>query len=206
MKVITFSIAAKHLLLISPYTLRVQCLELWIACILLQYHWDKGFHNSRFSWQNNHYDSVRLGVVYLNLVFSRANRVRFCEICLQFVAYITTIYLFYFIFKFFFLNNPRCPILHHRSCILGPDFPVNLEVLLIKIILFFKHWSNHLFQSNRRFQTVEFVDRPVPEKFERGFLCAASGAASRVRNSQVQSYPYKHIRDTYVTLGWISTT
>ena len=24
-------------------------------------------------------------------------------------------------------------------------------------------------------------------------------------DSQVQSYPYKHIRDTYVTLGWIST-
>ena len=23
-------------------------------------------------------------------------------------------------------------------------------------------------------------------------------------DSQVQSYPYKHIRDTYVTLGWIS--
>ena len=30
-------------------------------------------------------------------------------------------------------------------------------------------------------------------------------AASRVRDSQVQSYPYKHIRDIYVTLGWIST-
>ena len=118
MKVITFSIAAKHLLLISPYTLRVQCLELWIPCILLQYPWDKGFHNSRFSRQNNHYDSVRLGVVYLNLVFSRANRVRFCEICLQFVAHITTIYLFHFQ-VFFFLTSPRCPILHHRSCILG---------------------------------------------------------------------------------------
>ena len=24
-------------------------------------------------------------------------------------------------------------------------------------------------------------------------------------DSQVQSYPYKHIRDTYVTLGWIFT-
>ena len=24
-------------------------------------------------------------------------------------------------------------------------------------------------------------------------------------DSQVQSYLYKHIRDTYVTLGWIST-
>ena len=33
-KVITFSIAAKYLLLISPYSLRVQCLELYTACIL----------------------------------------------------------------------------------------------------------------------------------------------------------------------------
>ena len=33
-KVMTFSIAAKYLLLISPYSLRVQCLELYTACIL----------------------------------------------------------------------------------------------------------------------------------------------------------------------------
>ena len=26
-----------------------------------------------------------------------------------------------------------------------------------------------------------------------------------MRDSHIQSYPYKHIRDTYVTLGWIST-
>ena len=120
MKVITFSIAAKHLLLISPYTLRVQCLELWIACILLQYHWDKGFHNSRFSWQNNHYDSVRLGVVYLNLVFSRANRVRFCEICLQFVGIHHHDLFILFYFQVFFLNqssmsNSPSPILYPRS-------------------------------------------------------------------------------------------
>ena len=38
----------------------------------------------------------------------------------------------YFIFKFF-LTNPQSLILS----ILDPDFPVNLEVLLIKIILFF---------------------------------------------------------------------
>ena len=33
-KVITFSIAAKYLLLISPYSLILQCLELYTACIL----------------------------------------------------------------------------------------------------------------------------------------------------------------------------
>ena len=29
---------------------------------------------------------------------------------------------------------------------------------------FFNHWSIHLFQSNRRFQAIEFVDQPVPIK------------------------------------------
>ena len=57
--------------------------------------------------------------------------------------------------------------------------PVSLtiKVLLIKIVLFFDHWSdhlcfifNHLFQSNQRFQAIEFLDRPVPEKLDMGFL------------------------------------
>ena len=34
----------------------------------------------------------------------------------------------------------------------------------LKILLFFNHWSSHLFQSNQRFQGIEFVDRTVPEK------------------------------------------
>ena len=63
----------------------------------------------------------------------------------------------------FSITNPR-------SSILDPDFPVSLEVLLIKIIVFFDHWSNHLFQSNQRFQAIEFEDRPVPEKLDMGFL------------------------------------
>ena len=29
---------------------------------------------------------------------------------------------------------------------------------------FFNHWSTHLFQSNQRFQAIEFVDRTVREK------------------------------------------
>ena len=48
-KVITFSMAAWYLLLISLYSwclhdLRVQCLELHTACILSEYQWDKSFH------------------------------------------------------------------------------------------------------------------------------------------------------------------
>ena len=58
----------------------------------------------------------------------------FCEIFLQSVAHITTdprfIYLFYFQVLF---NQSSIP----DFSILDPDFPVNLEVLLIKIILFF---------------------------------------------------------------------
>ena len=126
----------------------------------------------------------------------------FCEIYLQSVAHITTIHdlLFYFLFLKW-SSIPDSP-----SPILDPDFPVNLEVLLITIILFFfDHWSDHLFQSNQRFQAIEFVDRPVPDKLDMGFLSSTSGVASRVRDSQVQSYRYKPLRDTYVTLGWIST-
>ena len=58
----------------------------------------------------------------------------FCEIYLQSVAHITTdprfIYLFYFQVLF---NQSSIP----DFSILDPDFLVNLEVLLIKIILFF---------------------------------------------------------------------
>ena len=44
---------------------------------------------------------------------------------------------------------------------------LTIEVLLInKIVLFCDHWSNHLFQSNQRFQEMKFVDRPIPEKLE----------------------------------------
>ena len=34
----------------------------------------------------------------------------------------------------------------------------------LKILLFFDHWSIHLFQSNQRVQAIEFVDRPFPKK------------------------------------------
>ena len=128
-------------------------------------------------------------------MFSRANGIIFCVVYLQSVAHITTIYLFIY-FQVFFLNrslipDSPSPILDPRSSILDPDFPVHLEVLLIKIVLFFDHRSNHLFQSNQRFQAIEFVDQPVPEKLDMGFLCAASGAASRVR--QIVKYKTTHI-------------
>ena len=46
--------------------------------------------------------------------------------------------------------------------------PVSLTIegLLSKILIFSDHWSIHLFQSNQRFQAIEFVDRPVLEKFD----------------------------------------
>ena len=74
-------------------------------------------------------------------------------------------------------------ILDPRSSILDPDFPVNVEVLLIKIVLVFDHRSNQLFQSNRLFQAIEFVDPPVPEKFDMGFLFYGH----EVRDSQVHT-------------------
>ena len=85
---------SQYLLLISPYSLRVQCLELYTACILSQYHWDKVFHfPEKFDFLvQTITDSVRLGVFYLNLVFSTANGVMLCEMYLQSTAHITTIH------------------------------------------------------------------------------------------------------------------
>ena len=42
-------------------------------------------------------------------------------------------------------------------------------------------------------QAIEFLDQPVPEKLDMGFLFCGH---------EVLQDPYKHIRDT---LGWIST-
>ena len=117
--------AAQYLLLISSYSwclrdLRVQCLELQTACILSQYHRDEAFHFlGKFHFLVKAItDSVRLGVVYLNLVLSKASGVMFCEIYLQLATacHITTILdlFIYFIFKFFF----------NRSSILYPQFSI----------------------------------------------------------------------------------
>ena len=71
----------------------------------------------------------------------------YCQIYLQSAAHITTIHdlFIYCIFKFFF-TDPRSPIPDPRfslpdppSSILAPGFPVNLDVLLIKIVIFFDH-------------------------------------------------------------------
>ena len=120
-------------------------------------------------------------------MFSTANGVIFCEIYLQSAAHITTdlrfIYLFYFQCLF---NRSSIP----DFSILDPDFPVNLEVLLIKIILlFFDHWSDQLFQNNQHFQAIEFLDQPVPEKLDMGFLfCGHKELQVECAVSQVQSY------------------
>ena len=112
-KVMTFFTAAQYLLLISPYSsclrdLRVQFLELYTACTLSQYHWDKAFHfPGKFHFLvKTITDSVRLGVVYLNLVLSTVNEVMFCKIYLKSAVHdeIPTIHdLFktYFISSFF---------------------------------------------------------------------------------------------------------
>ena len=100
--------------------------------MLSRYHLDKAFpFPEKFHFLvKTITDSVRLGVVYLNLVFSTANGFIFCEIYLPSAAHndIATIHdLFKFIYFEFF------------KPILDPSFPVNLEVLLIKIVLFFDH-------------------------------------------------------------------
>ena len=77
-------------------------LKLLKLFLVLQYHRDKAFHfPGKFHFLvKTITDSDRLGLVYLNLAFSTANGVMFCEIYLQSAAHITTdprfIYLFYF--------------------------------------------------------------------------------------------------------------
>ena len=79
-----------------------------------------------FPWGKFHFliktitDWVRLGVVYLNLVFSTANGVMFCEIYVQSAAHITTIHDSFIYFISFFKTFPRSSILHHQSSILDP--------------------------------------------------------------------------------------
>ena len=63
-----------------------------------------------------------------------------------------------------------------------------------------------MFQNNQHFHAIEFLDQPVAEKLDMAFLFYGHEVLEvECANSQVQSYPYKHIRGTYVTLGWIST-
>ena len=112
---------------ISPYSwcwrdLRVQCLELCTACMLdHSHHWDKAFHfPGKFHFLVKIItDSVRLGVVYLNLVLSTANEALLCEVCLQPTAHIFTTIQDLFILLSSFSKN--------RSSIPDPRSPVNLE-------------------------------------------------------------------------------
>ena len=97
----------------------------------------------------------------------------FCEIYVQSAAHITTIHdlFIYFIFKFL-LNRSSIPyspspILDPRSSILDPDFPVNLEVLLIKIIVFS---TTEVITCSEVINAFKQVDRPVPEKLDKGSI------------------------------------
>ena len=124
-KVITFSIAAQYLRLIFPYSwclrdLRVQFLELYTACVLSQYYWDKAFRfpeNFTLSSKQS-LRSTRSSL--LKFLLSTANGVIFCEIYLRSAAHndITTIHdLFKIYINIFqvFLTDPGSLILDPRS-------------------------------------------------------------------------------------------
>ena len=73
--------------------------ELYTACVLSQYNWYKAIFPGKFQFLvKTITDSVRLGVVNLNLVLSTGGGVMFCEIYLQTPAgspaHITTIHFF----------------------------------------------------------------------------------------------------------------
>ena len=192
-KAITFSIA-----LISPYSwcsrdLRLQCLELHTACILSHYHWDKEHFPGKFNFLvKTITNSVRLGVVYSNIALRTTNGVMFCEINLQSVAHTTTIHnpqptIYLFISLSIFFK----PILDSRSSILDPRLPLNLEVLLCKIVLFltseFITFSKVICEPTRTGK--------APYAISILWTCSVT---RRLRDSQVQSYPNRHIRHTPV--------
>ena len=125
------------------------------------------------SHQNNHWLSqTRSSLLKFSVQYSKRGYVlwNLCAVCGPHHHDPRFIHLFYFQVSFKPILDPLFSITNPRSSIFDPDFPVNLEVLLIMIIVFFDHWSNHLFQSHQRFQAIEFVDRPVPEKLDMGFL------------------------------------
>ena len=134
------------MLLISSYSWclrdrRVQCLELYTASILTKYLWDKAVSFSRkmsSSRQNNHWFSqTRSSLLKFSAQYSERGYGLWNLPTLS-AAHITTIhdlfiYLF-ILFSTFFFNRSSIP--DSRSSILDPDFPVTLEVMLMKIVFF----------------------------------------------------------------------
>ena len=118
----------------------------------------------------------------------------FCEINLQSAAHITTIHnpqptIYLFISFSIFLFN-RSSISHPRSAILDPrsSFASKPRSLTSKIVLFL---------------TSEFItfSKVICEPTRSGkapyaFILWTCSAAKRLRDSQVQSYPNRHIRHT----------
>ena len=86
----------------------------------------------------------------------------------------STIYLFILLSSFFEpILDPRfsIPILDPR-----PWLSSKLRSFTHYDYSFFlDHLSNHLLQSNERFQAIEFVDRPVPEKPDGISMCWNGG-------------------------------
>ena len=109
--------------LVSAFTIFVQLM--FTLSQSTMYHRDKEFNfpGKYHFLVKTTTDSVRLGVVYWNLVLSTARGVTFCEIYLQSAAHITTIHelFIHFIFKFFWpILDGRSPILDPPSSILQP--------------------------------------------------------------------------------------
>ena len=89
-------------------------------------------------------------------------------------------------------NKPYAHLKTHLNAMkVYYTLPVSLtiDVLLIKIVLFFDHWSNNLFQINQRFQVIEFVERAIQEKLDMGF----------------PFYGHEVLQVKYVTVKYIGT-
>ena len=135
----TFSTAAQYLLLISPYSsclrdLRVQFLELYTAFILSQqpfiFQENFTFSSEQSLTQS---DSEKSTLIQFSVQRTRLCSVKFIySLRSRMTSPRSTIYLKLILFQVFF-NRSSIP--DFRSPILDPSFPVNLEVLLMKIVL-----------------------------------------------------------------------
>ena len=134
------------------------------------HHWDKAFHfPGKFHFLVKIItDSVRLGVVYLNLVLSTANEALLCEVCQQLAAHIfTTIqHLFILLSSFsknrssipdlrFWISDPWSTISSKPRRLINNASTITMEAYLFLVF----YWVVHHFSGRwqRFFWRVLFV-------------------------------------------------
>ena len=131
--------------------LRVQCLVLYTVCVLSQHQWNIKMVSFSMKISLSRQNSYWLGQTRSSLLkfsaqwVSTASGVMFCS-----PNHHDSLFIYLFYFKFFFLANPRYPILDPRSSILN-----SWSWFSSKPRTLFLFSSTEV--SNQRFQAIEFA-------------------------------------------------